>query len=279
MFYPDMLPSAFLSPKVTTEEKIETMSRQRTHTVIQTLMNIETAGKQIPALAKLNIFGRNKQQRNMEEMMRFRQLAASIFTTSVENESEGAKLVLGSLEDALYNEVEDFDNRSKRLVDLPTTIVKGLAQSLEGNSPLDAVLPLFFTRGKVLNHIKKVADSDEFLIKQAVQLEDLGKQRLLDACKDRLIGEIDRSEDEMRESLANWLDQVVVKPSERIKQTGEFYNENLARAAMMCYQATLAATDERSASYLPRLLFQGQLSSLVLSKEEGLKKSRGRSNN
>lgn len=282
MFYPEMLPSAFSSPKVTATEKLETNSRLLAHTVVQTLMNMENAAKQIPPLAKLNIFGRKKQERTMEEMQRLGQLAASLFVTPVKNTSEGAELVLKTLQDDLYKEVEDFDSNSKRLVPVPKTIIKGLATSLGGNSPLDLVFPLFITRGKVLNHIKKVTDSDEFLVNEKVDLDQLGKQRLLEACKDRLIGEIGRTDDEMRASLADWLDQVVVKPSDRISQTGEFYNGNLARAAMMCYSAAQAAKDDRSSSYLPRLLFQGQLTSVpesrqpVNSKElkDGSKKNR-----
>lgn len=279
MIYPEMLPSAFSSPKVTSAEKIEMLSRLRTHTVIQTLMNLETSAKQIPTLAKLNIFGRKQQERTMEEMQRLGQLAASLFVTPVKNTSQGAELVLKTLDEDLYNVGSDFDNNSKRLVAVPKTIIKGLAKSLDGNSPLDAVFPIFITRGKVLNHIKKVADSDEFLVKEAVDIQQLGKQRLLEACKDRLIGEIGRSEEEMREKLADWLDQVVVRPSDRISATGEYYNSNLARAAMMCYSAAQAAKDERSSSYLPRLLFQGQMSPLPESgnsKEGSNKKGRSR---
>jgi len=271
MFYPEMLPSAFSSPKVSTADKVEALSRQRAHTVIQTLMNIENNAKQIPTLAKLNIFGRKQQQRNMEEMQRIGQLAASLFVTPVQSASQGAELVLKTLENDTYNELEDFENKSKRLVAVPKTIMKGLAQSLDGNSPLDAFFPLFVTRGKVLNHIQKVADSDKFLVNESVDLDQLGKQRLLEACKDRLI-ELGKSEDEMRESLADWLDLVEVKPSERIKQTGEFYNGNLARAALMCYSAIHAAKDERSSSYLPRLLFQGQGSPLPTSLQGGTSK-------
>jgi hypothetical protein len=189
-------------------------------------------------------------------MQRVSQLAASLFVTPVKNQTEGAELLLKTLEDSIYSEV-DFSAKSKRLVNVPKSIVKGLARTLEGNSPLDNVFPHFVARGKVLNHIKKVIDSDEFLVNESIQLEQLGKQRLMEACKDRLIGGISRSDEEMRESLANWLDQVVVRPSDRMQQTGEFYNGNLARVAMMCYHAMQAAKDERSASSLPRLLFQG----------------------
>ena len=280
MFYPEMLPSAFSSYKVSSDERMEASSRRRTHTVIQTLMNIENSAKQIPTMAKLNIFGRKKQQRTMKNMQRIGQLAASLFVTPIKSTSQGAELVLKTLEEDLYNKLEDFDTNGKRLVAVPKTIIIGLAQSLDGNSPLDAFFPLFITRGKVLNHIQKVADSDRFLVNESVDLEQLGKQRLMEACKDRMIGEIGRTEDEMRESLADWLDQVETKPLDRIKQTGEFYNGNLARAAMMCYSAAQAAKDERSSSYLPRLLFQGQVSSMPNSLEggntkgEGAKKSR-----
>ena len=44
----------------------------------------------------------------------------------------------------------------------------------------------------------------------------------------------DGKKDKMRESLADWFDQVEIKPSDRIKQTGEFYNGFLTRVAIMC---------------------------------------------
>lgn len=257
MFYPEMLPSAFHSPKITLDDKMEATSRLGAHAVIQTLMNLENGAKQIPTLAKLNIFGRKKQQQTMEEMQRLGQLAASLFVTPVKSTSEGAELVLKTLEEDLYSRVS-FDKRSERLVAVPKPIIKGLAASLGGASPLDSFFPMFVTRGKVMTRIQKIAESDEFLIKEGVDIHQLGKQQLLDACKDRLIGEIGRSEDEMRESLSDWLDHLVVKPMDRVKQSGEYYNGNLARAAMMCYSAAQAAKDERSSSYLPRLLFQGQ---------------------
>jgi hypothetical protein len=260
MFYPEMLPSAF-APQRSNSDRMETLSRQRSHAVIRTLMNIENDAKVAPALAKINIFGKKQQQRAMEEMQRINQIAGSLFVTPVKNQTEGAELLLKMLEDAIYSEV-DFNNRSKRLVTIPKSIVKGLAQTLEGNSVLDGVLPHFVARGKVLNHIKKVTDSDEFLVNESIHLEQLGKQRLLEACKDRLIGGVGRSDEEMRESLADWLEQVVVRPSDRVQQTGEFYNSNMARAAMMCCHAMHAAKDERSASYLPRLLFQGVCGSM-----------------
>ena len=103
-----------------------------------------------------------------------------------------------------------------------------------------------------------MTESDEFLVNEAVDLEELGKSRLVEACTDRLIGSIGRSEEEMRENLSDWLDQVALKPADRVRETGEFFNGSLARAAMMCYSATQAAKDERATSYLPRLLFQGQ---------------------
>jgi LETM1-like protein len=255
MFYPEMLPSAF-ALQGSTSDKMETLSRQRSHAVILTLMNVENDAKVVPALAKLNIFGRKQQERNMEEMQRVSQVAGSLFVTPVKNQTEGAELALKTLEGHIYSGV-DFSTKSKRLVNVPKSIVKGLARTLEGNSPLDNVFPHFFTRGKVLNHIRKVTDSDEFLVNEPIQLEQLGKQRLIEACNDRLIGGISRSDEEMRESLADWLDQVVVRPSDRVRKTGEFYNGNLARAAMMCYHAAQAAKDERSASSLLRLLFQG----------------------
>lgn len=258
MFYPDMLPSAFApQQQAGMESKLETLSRQRSHAVIRTLLNLEKDAKVVPTLAKLNIFGRKKHQRAMKETERIGQLVGSLFVTPINSLAEGAELMLKSVEESIYRSDTDFETKSKRLVYMPKSIIIGLAQTLEGSSPLDKFLPLFVTRGKVLSHIKKITDSDEFLVSESIAVDKLGRQRLMEACNDRLIGVNGDSIDEMRAGLADWLDQSVVKPVERVEQTGEFYNGNMARSALLCFYATQATKDDRAASYLPRLLFQG----------------------
>ena len=70
MFYPEILPGPFapLPDASGKESKLQKLSRDRTHAVIKTLLAIETESRSVPALSKLNIFGKKKQARKMDEM-------------------------------------------------------------------------------------------------------------------------------------------------------------------------------------------------------------------
>jgi hypothetical protein len=258
MFYPQMLPSAFAPQEQSggMESKMQKLSRERSHAVIQTLLNMENEARVVPALAKLNIFGRKAQQEAMNRMDTIGKAVADILVAPVGNSTEGGELVLDRLAPLIYSQDEP-NAKSKRLVTVPKAMIKGLAQTIEGSSPLDSLVPVFITRGKLLNHLKKITESDEFLIAESVDLGTLGTQRLAEACKDRLISGLGKSNDEMREILSQWLDQTVQQPAKRVQESGNYYNGNLARAALMGYHALQGAKDSHSASYLPRSLFLG----------------------
>ena len=91
-----------------------------------------------------------------------------------------------------------------------------------------------------------------------------------------MIGGPNRSEDELRSNLQDWLNLVVTQPAARLQKAASakgatnpasssseltvpslYYNENLARLALMGYYSCVSVRDARSESVLPRLLFGG----------------------
>jgi len=156
--------------------------------------------------------------------------------------------------------------------------------SSNSNAFLTSLLPKFILRGKVLNYLKQIEEADEFLIDSKTNLNTLSKDILQSTCQKRLMGGPERTEQELRESLSTWLDCTVVLPRKRCsvyakksvsssalvasttatlppttttKRATLYFNGNLARAALLCYNALEGARDSRNASYLPRLLFTG----------------------
>lgn len=264
MFYPDMLPSPFapLPDASGRETKLEKLSRQRSHAVIETLLNIENEARSTPALAKLNIFGKKKQEQTMAKIDEIGKTASLLMMAPKSSPDSngaavGARLLLEKMDSFLYN--YGFSKGEKRLVQVPKAITAGLMTGISGKSPLNGVIPNFMKRGTVVAHVQKVAEADNFLVEEKVDLDTLSTARLLEACNDRMIGGTGRSVDELRQELSDWLELAVVEPKGRMERTGEEFNENLARAALMGYYSVDATRDSRSSSYLPRSLFQGQL--------------------
>jgi len=96
-------------------------------------------------------------------------------------------------------------------------------------------------------------------------LRTLTPELLQEACSRRLIGGPGRSVEEMVDGLSVWLDLAVKRPLDVVKSSnslngGElYYNGNLARMALLSYNAIGGARDARSSSFLPRLMYQGPL--------------------
>jgi hypothetical protein len=259
MFYPDMLPGPFAPmPDASGKEtKLEKLSRQRAHAVVETLINLEKEARKVPALGKLNIFGRKKQERTMDMMDDLGRKAGVIMTTPGANGGMGAKLIMNTLDSILYKQ-DELTRAEKRLVQVPKSVIVGLLNAINGPTPFTNFMPNFMSRGNVISHVQKLAEADTFLVSEQVDLDTLSTARLLEACNDRLIGGPGRTDEELKKGLADWLDLAVVQPNDRINRSGEHFNEHLARAALMGYYSVDTARDFRSTSYLPRLLFKGQ---------------------
>ena len=266
MFNPGMMPSSFKTPpRAGVEEtRWEKISRQRTHSVVKTMLDLERSARVAPTLSKMNPFGGAKTRRLLEKMDRLSATGGTMLAAQGVDGLKGGSMVLEALKDHVYTR-ETPSKKELQLVDMPKPLMRGLANVIEAESPPSSFLPLFLVRGSVINHLQKVAAADEFLVNQKVDLDTIADELLEEACSKRLIGGLGRNPDELRMGLKQWLDDVVVKPDAMTGANGDgeaasgiHYNPNLARAALMAYNAVDGARDSRSSSYLPRLLFQGQ---------------------
>jgi len=272
--FPNMMPSPFSpvdggSLGAVPETSIQRISRERTHAVIQTMLDLERGVHVPPTMSKLNPFGKKATSRAMVRLDRMGKIASSFLTTNQASGSDGAELVLDILEKDIYTH-EEPKKRDIMLATVPKPIISGLAKAIEGQSSSFDLT--FMVRGKILNHLRKVTDADDFLVN--TKIDELDSELLAEACKTRLIGGPNRSDDENRESLSKWLEQTSIRPASKISAGGLHYNGNLARAALMCYHAVDGARDARSSSYLPRLLFQGQQQAPVVEEEEVVTRKR-----
>jgi hypothetical protein len=275
MFFPDILPSAFapLPDASGKETKLEKLSRIRSHAVIKTLLAMENEAKTIPVLGKINVFGKKAQARRMDEIDSLAKTVGQIMTTTKGTSSDTTPgIILNTMEEFLYK-TTPFSRAEQRLVNVPKCITSGFMSALpmQNLSPVISIMPNFLKRGQILNHIQKVSDVDNFLVGEKVNVQELSKARLLEACIDRMIDVPGRSEEELRRQLLEWLNLAVIQPIGRTQQTGEFYNENLGRLALMSHYSIIGARDDRSASYLPRFMLQGQSRPISLAQAEEMK--------
>ena len=261
MFFPDMLPGPF---KPATNRmglqfnKWEMISRERSHAVIKTLLDLERDARVPPALANLNPFGRGKTKRRLERMQKFEETAAFILASKDASGKLGAKIALNIFRNEIYVPAASFSKKKQNLMHIPKIIIKGLATALDAPTAPSKFLPTFFIRGRILNNLKKIENADQFLVNQNIDLNSIRSDLLVEACNARLIGGPERSDEEMRTGLEQWLNMAVKEPATHVKETGLSYNGNFARTVLLSFNAIDAVRDNRAASYLPRLMFQGQ---------------------
>lgn len=257
MFYPDILPGPFapLPDASGKESKLQKQSRERTHAVIKTLIAIESEARALPALAKLNIFGKKKQARRMDEMDSLGKTMSNIMTApDTRSGDNGALIALNTVESLLYSS-EPVTRAEQRFVSLPKCITNGIMTAIDGPSAFQSFMPNFMKRGKILTHVQKLNDIDNFLVDEKIDLNELSTARLLEACSDRMIGGPGQTDEEMRVHLNNWLEFGVNQPAMRVKETGEHFNCNLAKVVLMGFYCISGARDDRSASYLSRSMY------------------------
>merc|ERR1712037_1039242 len=137
---------------------------------------------------------------------------------------------------------------------------KGLSKAISADPLNKGSSP--FSIG-AMKHIESVTLSDEFLVNQGVDLASMSSVLLSEACSARLIGGPGWSDIERRESLESWLHEMEVKPRKAIQDRGidgaQHFNGNLARVALMCYNAVDGTRDSRADSSLLRFMYQGQM--------------------
>ena len=243
MFFPDMIPSPF-QPFDKIFTKYETLSRTRAHAVIETLLAMENAAINAPISSKFNPFSGGAVKREMERITGINNSAGLLFSSQTFDE------VLDKIGDSLYFASSDSDkerNQKSKLMTVPKPIVKGIGKSLG----LSSFLPNFMLRGKIMEHLKVLSESDEFLTKGNVDLDTLSRETLLDACGIRFIGSPRSSDDELRKRLAQWLTCTT-----RVQSKSDLvYNQNVGLISLLCFNAVQAIKDPNCESALPRLMF------------------------
>ncbi|GKY91223.1 hypothetical protein MPSEU_000094900 [Mayamaea pseudoterrestris] len=283
LFNPSIMPSPFKAAPADGGDSLWAIqSRQRSAAVLQALVSLEQASNELYAsgfsLAKMNIFGKKEQAKQQKQLVAMTDSCTRMMTDPSVCGRIGAEKILESLPEGwLYkrsvhvdvNEDEtvsdivitDFDRGEKRLSLVPKPVVKGLANVLSGGSAgiFAGIQPHFLTRGRLLGHITKVEQADEFLTGAKIDLDTISKQLLKEACSDRFYDSPAASEEELREQLATWLELTVHEPALKLKRSEAlYYNGNLARMALMAYNSLISTRAPSSASTLPRLLYTGK---------------------
>eukprot|EP00977_Amphora_coffeiformis_P004869 scaffold1048_cov90-Amphora_coffeaeformis.AAC.2 len=262
MFQPDMLPRPLKPPMVGNETPWEKFSRERSAVILETLLKLEKDARTVPALAKLNIFGRGKQQAKMEGVKSFnQQVHEFLVTTGLEH---GARPLLDQLEPWLYSN-QPFPRAVSRLSQVPLSITKGLGDALLGGGLLNNISPSFMRRGRLVGHLRKVAECDAFLVETNVNISSIPTWLLRETCSDRLVGSAGMSTEILQARLQEWLTLVEAEPRRRLESQSTasqlYYNDNLARTALMGYYAMQGTADEGTACNLPRALYRSASSS------------------
>ena len=259
MFFPEMLPSPFSMQMAAKGpfNKWDMISNERAHSVLQTMIDVERSARVAPMMSNLNPFGKGKTKRMMERMDKLAHACGALLSADNAAGPNGADLVLKVLEEEIYTAEKPKKDRTSLTI-VPKPIIKGLGRALEAPSS-SQFLPAFLVRGKVLNILTQITASDEFLVDQNIDLNGLSTDLLQEACSKRLIGGPGRTNKEMIDALSSWLELSVRQPSEKLGRKPLHYNGNLARVALLSYNAIDAARDSRASSFLPRVMYQGQL--------------------
>jgi hypothetical protein len=263
--FPDMMPSPFMTKKDARE-----VSREQSHAVLSTLMEMEKGARVPPWSSKLNPFGKKSTERAMERLKDWSDVACDLFCATADN-NNGARLVLNRMKGALYSTEMPTTKRQQQKLQLnqviPKQILKGLSKVISANPLNKGSSP--FGIGP-LKHIQSVTLADEFLISQSIDLQSIHSQLLVETCSSRLIGGPDWSEEELRRGLGVWLEEVMVRPKVLSEQEGlVYFNGDLARAVLMCYNAVEAARDGRSDSRLGRVMYRGEMNGVGGGGSEG----------
>ena len=293
LFNPGIMPSPFKTPTDGQECKWALQSRQRSAAVLQALVSLEQASRELYApgfsLAKMNVFGKKEQAKRQDQLVAVTASCSRMMQDPTLQGRIGAERVLNSLPEGwLYKRpdvgdngdeaesdpiVSDFDRGEKRLAHVPKPIVKGLTDVLSGGSAgfFAGIQPHFLTRGRLLGHITKVEQADDFLVGAQIDLGSISKKLLRDACSDRFYDNPAASEEELRQKLADWLELTMHEPAMKLKRKEALYhNGNMARMALMAYNSLISTRSPSSASTLPRLLYTARLTDDDSENKQGL---------
>jgi len=272
MFNPEMLPSPF--QKTVSKayahsdgKYSDPVSRFQSHEVLKVMIALEKGALVPPTLSKLNPFGQGRTMRMMEGINKMGATCADLLTLDGSGAEAG---IVQSFRRQIYTR-DKPDKGGIYLKAVNDAIMKGVGNALNvaasavsmGSSNVRApgasnpLIPGYILRRNFFSKMKDVTAADVFLVDQGIDLQTLEGDLLRETCLKRLIGVSGRSDSELRKSLSSWLDLTVVQPKTVTEKTGLHYNGNMARLIMMCYNAVDSAKDDRSSSYLPRIMFRG----------------------
>ncbi|KAL7531988.1 hypothetical protein ACHAXR_004355 [Thalassiosira sp. AJA248-18] len=255
--FPDMMPTPFLKGK-----DMNGISRERCHAVLSTMLDIEKGARVAPWTSKLNPFGRKATERAMERLGNYITTGCANLEEYGANGSNGGRMLLKKLSSQLYT--SEPPTKQQRLLAgniIPKQIMKGLNKAI-GADPLNKGSSPFGIGA--IKHIETVTLADEFLVDQNVDINSIDSTLLAEACSARLIGGPGLTDEERKGALASWLQEMEITPREETKDGKIFFNGNLARAALMCYNVVDSTRDSRADSSLLRVLYQGQNDPVIL---------------
>lgn len=249
--FPDMMPSPFLKGKDPRE-----VSRERCHAVISTMLDIERGARVAPWTSKLNPFGRKATERAMGRLSDLIDAGCGAMDEYGASGPAGGRMVLQKLRPALYSSAP-FTKQQRLLLGnvVPKQVLKGLGKAIAADPLNKGSSPFGIGAAK---HVESVALADEFIVDQGVDVGSIPPELLAEACSARLIGGPGWTDGERREALASWVHEVEVAPREATRDGTVHHNGNLARAALMCYNAVDGTRDARADSRLLRVMYQGQ---------------------
>lgn len=250
--FPDMMPNPFLKGKDMRE-----ISRERCHAVISTLLDIEKGARVAPWTSKLNPFGRKATEKAMERLGNCITLGCANLEEYGAVGPNGGRMILKKLKSQVYT--SDPPTKQQRLLagkNIPKQIMKGLTKAI-GADPLNKGSSPFGI--SALKHIESVTLADEFLVNHNIDIESINSALIAEACSARLIGSLGWTDEARKEALASWLQEMEIAPREATSDGEEhYYNGNLARAALMCYNVVDGTRDSGADSSLLRVMYQGQ---------------------
>ncbi|GAX17077.1 hypothetical protein FisN_5Hh463 [Fistulifera solaris] len=251
-FNPDLLPSTFKNDAANADTTYETtaqrFARERTVSILSTLANLERQAKTQAAggfLSSLNVLGGSAKKNKQTTLVAVYNQTKSLLMNPLQQED-----IMQPFRSLVYKN-EPFTRAEQKLVGVPSCIVKGLNQAISGKPAsgiLNQLTPHFLVRGAFVNHLRKVSDTDDFLVQAGIDLESIPSKLLHETCRERMLyGNCDT---ELRAQLHEWLS--VTQPEQ------EHYNGNLARVLLMAYYGCQSVRSPSIEPTLQHLLLQTQ---------------------
>jgi LETM1-like protein len=253
MFNKNMLPSPFTvtssGSTTSSEATYDTLRRDRTQAIINTLLNMEKQMMTITGnnfMSNLNIFSKSKPKTNVtsattsesnsksqalqtivsgtSDIFRSGLISSSPTSSSTTtSQKAAASYILQRCEPYLYRTTHEYTGLEQRLGHIPSCIVQGISNAVFGHgipNVITQLTPAVFHRRKLIGHIEKITKADDFLIRSQIDVSTIPKRLLQEACQDRMIDiGSHRSIQDLRNSLSDWLQLTIPKVQPSMMQT------------------------------------------------------------